>query len=272
MSGVSAREQNKIDKRVAEAGERDIAIHHTEMVGRHGKSRRSKATPATARQLALETRALAKVLPQEARVVAKELRADAKHLTSMQEKRKRQAPPARVIPAPPPTAVVARAAAKNPVPVSMADIKKFFGVTIPKPAVAALTPEQFFGGAGGGAKAAAAEVPFSSSSSSGGAKAAAPASSILARIKSIQATKSGEPKEILGFIHDKTKKLLDGIAKKGVRFTGAGGRDNIYALLDKIHGETNYLGMRDNEREAEDLYQEIVKAFHVAEKKADPSA
>jgi hypothetical protein len=44
----------------------------------------------------------------------------------------------------------------------MADIKKFFGVTIPKPAVAALTPEQFFGGA----KVAAAEVPFSSSSSS----------------------------------------------------------------------------------------------------------
>lgn len=164
---MSAREA----KAAAEVSQRVKAKEHADMIGAMGKSRKAAATPATARKLAVETRALAKVFPQEARVVAKELRADAKHMTAMQERMKRQAPPARIIPAPPPTAVVARAAAKNPAPVSMADIKKFFGVTIPKPAVAAMTPEAFFGGAKV-TPAAAAEVPFSSSSSSGGAKAA----------------------------------------------------------------------------------------------------
>lgn len=162
---MSAREA----KAAAEAAARTYSKAQVATVKTLGSIRRAAATPATARAMAVETRALAKVFPQEARVVAKDLREDAKHMTSIQARRKRQAPPARLVAAPPPTAVVARAAAKNPVPVSMADIKKFFGVTIPKPAVAAMTPEAFFGGA----KAAAAAEPFSSSSSSA-PKAAAP--------------------------------------------------------------------------------------------------
>lgn len=121
-------------KAAAEAAARTFSKAQVAPVKTLGSIRRAAATPATARAMATETRALAKVFPQEARAVAKELREDAKHMSSIQARRKRQAPPARVVAAPPPTAVVARAAAKNPIPAI--DIERFFGgkVTIPKAA------------------------------------------------------------------------------------------------------------------------------------------
>jgi len=114
---MSAREHNKRVKELAEAEMRAYVKPELGMSKEYGKQVKKLATPGTAKGLAVEVRALAKVLPQEARAVAKELRGDAKEI-SMMARRVKQAPKAKAEPAhaplPPKSPAVAKAAAEHP--------------------------------------------------------------------------------------------------------------------------------------------------------------